>query len=76
MTDTTITLHEFERLPIMELNTLVKDLQGDYFLTPKLVESQRGIKGKGDSVTIYKILEIRDNTNVLYQAIYPTIVEN
>jgi hypothetical protein len=44
----------------------------DYFLTPEL-ESQKATAKPGDIVTMYKIIEIKENGNVVYTPVYPTL---
>lgn len=78
MTKNKISSLEFDRLPIIEplenteisKQSILKLHVGDFFMTPSLIETQRGIKRKGDTVSIYRVIEVRDGGNIVYMPLY------
>ena len=76
-------VNEFDKLPIQE--NIIKDEKskqlivplsvGDYFLTPTLSEAQKGLRKKGDYVTVYKVTEVKTNGNIVYAPDYLTLEE-
>lgn len=67
---------EFDKLPVHddlqeEIDKNKIPLQkGDYFLTPTLSDMQKGQKNKHDEVTVYKVIEVRANGNIVFKPEY------
>lgn len=63
---------EFTDSKVCENNDLSSFELYDCFLTPEL-EAQKATAKPGDIVTMYKIIEIKENGNVVYTPVYPTL---
>lgn len=63
---------EFTDSKVCENNDLSSLGLYDCFLTPEL-EAQKSTAKPGDVVTMYKIIEIKENGNVVYTPVYPTL---
>lgn len=73
-----MTSSEFDRLPVIddpgavEIQNIktVSLFPGDLFLSQTLTDTQRGLKNKGDLVTVYKVYERKPNGNIVYGPVY------
>lgn len=69
-------VNEFEKLRIIDMKGEYEPLENqEYFLTPEL-EGQRAGRKAGDIVTVYKVIEIKSNGNVVYTPEYLTLVDS
>lgn len=68
-----MTAYEFEKLKVVNLYDVIKDLFiGDMFLTPEL-ESQKISKKHGDVVSAYVVINISAQGNISYEPRYITL---
>lgn len=65
-------VNEFTSSIVCENNDLSSLKVYDCFLTPEL-ESQKATAKIGDIVTMYKIIEIKENGNIVYTPVYLTL---
>lgn len=63
---------DFDKLKVYDLHEISNLELYEYFLTPEL-ESQKLEKKVGDVVTVYKVIEIKPNGNMVYMPYYPIL---
>ena len=70
-------MREYEFEKILVYDDSVKNehpplKQGDLFLSPSLA-SQKGTKKIGDTITMYLVVDVRPNGNILYKPVYDVL---
>jgi len=60
---------EFDKLKIVNIGETTTLGLGEYFLSPDM-EGQKASRKIGDTVTVYKVIEVRPNGNVVYTPVY------
>ena len=63
---------EFVDAKVFEQGDLISCELWDCFLTPEL-EAQKATAKPGDVVTMYKVIEKKENGNIVYAPYYPTL---
>lgn len=67
-----ITDKELDKLRVFSQDNLTSLELDECFLTPELEKQKQNVKN-GDVITVYRVIEIRPNGNIVYMPVYQEV---